>query len=121
MPIKTSEEEKKRKQKNHSPKHKPSLKQKPKPMPETKTQPETQIRNTNKPETQAQLETQSRNTSTARNTKPKCRKQRREAEMGQVGGDGFVVAGLVQIGDGSLRKKEGSVGLQRKKEEMERQ
>ena len=41
--------------------------------------------------------------------------------MGQVGGDGFVVAGLVQIGDGSLRKKEGSVGLWRKKEEMERQ
>ena len=41
--------------------------------------------------------------------------------MGQVGGDGFVVAGLVQIGDGSLRKKEGYVGLWRKKEEMERQ
>ena len=47
--------------------------------------------------------------------------------MGQVGGrtwvsgEGFVVAGLVQISDGSLRKKEGSVGLWRKKEEMERQ
>ena len=41
--------------------------------------------------------------------------------MGQVGGDGFVVARLVQIGDGFLRKKEGSVGLWRKKEEMERQ
>ena len=56
--------------------------------------------------------------------------------MGQVGsrtwvdGDGFVAARLVQIGDGSLRKKEGSVGLWcgrkkglhvvRKKEEMER-
>ena len=38
-----------------------------------------------------------------------------------VGGNGFVAAGLVQIGDGSLRKKEGSVGLWRKKEEMERQ
>jgi len=37
-----------------------------------------------------------------------------------VGGDRFVAAGLVQIGDGSLRKKEGSVGLWRKKEEMER-
>ena len=47
--------------------------------------------------------------------------------MGQVGGqtcfggDRSVVAGLVQISDGSLRKKEGSVGLWRKKEEMERQ
>ena len=47
--------------------------------------------------------------------------------MGQVGsrtwvsGDGFVAVGLVQINDGSLRKKEGSVGLWRKKEEMERQ
>ena len=47
--------------------------------------------------------------------------------MGQVGGrtwvdgDVFVAAGLVQIGDGSLRKKEGFVGLWRKKEKMERQ
>ena len=41
--------------------------------------------------------------------------------MGQVGGDGFVTTRLVQIDDGSLRKKEGSVGLWRKKEEMERQ
>ena len=47
--------------------------------------------------------------------------------MGQVDGrtwvdsDEFVAAGLVQIDDGSLRKKEGSVGLWRKKEEMERQ
>ena len=47
--------------------------------------------------------------------------------MGQVSGrtwvdgDGSVAAGLMQIGDGSLRKKEGSVGLWRKKEEMERQ
>ena len=38
-----------------------------------------------------------------------------------VDSDGFVGARLVQIGDGSLRKKEGSVGLWRKKEEMERQ
>ena len=44
--------------------------------------------------------------------------------MGQVSGrtwvdgDGSVAAGLMQIGDGSLRKKEGSVV--RKKEEMER-
>ena len=38
-----------------------------------------------------------------------------------VGGDGSVAAGLVQIYDRSLRKKEGSVGLWRKKEEMERQ
>ena len=28
-----------------------------------------------------------------------------------VGGDGSVAAGLVQIGDGSLRRKEGSVGM----------
>ena len=47
--------------------------------------------------------------------------------MGQVNGrvwvdgNGFVAVGLVQIGDGSPRKKEGSVGLWRKKEEMERQ
>ena len=47
--------------------------------------------------------------------------------MGQVGGrtwvdgNGSVVAGLRQIGNGSLRKKEGYVGLWRKKEEMERQ
>ena len=47
--------------------------------------------------------------------------------MGQVGGrkwlddDGFVAAGLVQISDGSLRKKEGFVGLWRKKEKMEMQ
>ena len=40
--------------------------------------------------------------------------------MGQVGGrtrvsgDGFVAAGLVQIGDGSLRKKEGSVEEERR-------
>ena len=38
-----------------------------------------------------------------------------------VGGDRFVAARLVQIDDGSLRKKEGSMGLWRKKEEMERQ
>ena len=38
-----------------------------------------------------------------------------------VGGDGLVVAGLVQIGDGSVRKREGFVSLWRKKEEMERQ
>ena len=38
-----------------------------------------------------------------------------------VGGDGSVAARLVQIGDGSVRKKEGSMGLWRKKEEMERQ
>ena len=37
-----------------------------------------------------------------------------------VGGNGSVAVGLMQIGDGSLRKKEGSVGLWRKKEEMER-
>ena len=47
--------------------------------------------------------------------------------MGQVGGrtwvdgDESVAAGLVQISDGSLRKKEGFVGLWRKKEEMEMQ
>ena len=47
--------------------------------------------------------------------------------MGQVGGrtwvdgDGSVAVGLRQIGDGSLRKKEGFVGLWRKKKEMERQ
>ena len=46
--------------------------------------------------------------------------------MGKVGGrmwvdsNGSVAVGLMQIGDGSLRKKEGSVGLWRKKEEMER-
>ena len=39
--------------------------------------------------------------------------------MGQVGGqmwvdgDGFVAAGLMQIGDGSLRKKEGSMWVYR--------
>ena len=38
-----------------------------------------------------------------------------------VGGYGSVAVGLVRIGDGSPRKKEGSVGLWRKKEEMERQ
>ena len=38
-----------------------------------------------------------------------------------VDGDGSVVTGLMQIGDGSLRKKEGSVSLWRKKEEMEMQ
>ena len=38
-----------------------------------------------------------------------------------VGGNRSVAVGLVQIGDGSLRKKEGYVGLWRKKEEMERQ
>ena len=37
-----------------------------------------------------------------------------------VDGDGSVAVGLVQIGDGSLRKKEGSVDMWRKKEEMER-
>ena len=47
--------------------------------------------------------------------------------MGQVGGRkwlddyGFVATGLVQISDGSLRKKERFVGLWRKKEEMEMQ
>ena len=47
--------------------------------------------------------------------------------MGQVSGrtwvdgNGSVAAGLMQIDDGCLRKKEGSVGLWRKKEEMERQ
>ena len=47
--------------------------------------------------------------------------------MGQVGsrtwvdGNRSVAAGLRQIGNGSLRKKEGFVGLWRKKEEMERQ
>ena len=46
--------------------------------------------------------------------------------MGWVGGrmwvdsDEFVAVGLMQIDDGSLRKKEGSVGLWREKEEMER-
>ena len=38
-----------------------------------------------------------------------------------VDSDGLVAVRLVQIGDGSLRKKEGYVGLWRKKEEMERQ
>ena len=38
-----------------------------------------------------------------------------------VDGDGSVETGLVQISDGSLRKKEESVGLWRKKEEMKRQ
>ena len=37
-----------------------------------------------------------------------------------VNGNGFVAARLRQIGNGSLRKKEGFVGLWRKKEEMER-
>ena len=31
-----------------------------------------------------------------------------------VGGNGFVAAGLVQIGDGSLRKKEGFVEEERR-------
>ena len=38
-----------------------------------------------------------------------------------VGVDRSMGAGLVQIGDGSLRKKEGFMGLWRKKEEMEKQ
>ena len=37
-----------------------------------------------------------------------------------VNGDGSVAVGLVQISNRSLRKKEGFVGLWRKKEEMER-
>ena len=46
--------------------------------------------------------------------------------MGQVsgqawaGGDVSMVVELVQIDDGCVRKKERSVGLWRKKEEMER-
>ena len=37
-----------------------------------------------------------------------------------VGGDVSVVVELVQIDDGCVRKKEGYVGLWKKKEEMER-
>ena len=42
------------------------------------------------------------------------------SDQAWVGDDVSVVVELVQINDGCVRKKEGSVGLWRKKEEMER-